>query len=705
MYHFGSQTEGTSTPEMGSDLDTLQYGDFENVFLNTKNWVPGKFNMRLCILPDTPPRHCSLQMYEPEDPVPAWEVDVPFMILDEADRLLVQNNMFDHVGREVHTEGCKTLIKHGPSMSNTQEKDYVMAELCKEIPVQCKAWLHRPHPAGWPSPQLLSQTQQHGIFLLPVGHPESENSSEEWRFSPSLMERQLMFSLNIIQLKVYILLKLVKNTLFKPIVSDHLTSFHCKTILLFTIENTPQSIWTEHNLLLGFLLALNSLRRFLMCAYCPHYIVQNNLFIGKLPFHEFGKVLKVVQGIIHDPIESILTIKYESLGVRMLSFDMKSFPISLHASTKHHHRNTKQTVLFHLVFRVLATYGSMMNRACNSSDSYQLVSQHVQYYEQLIQDGSPYEQIVAKIMYSKCCNVMASLQTTRCTTSSVHLSVPNTALHLYNLSLEAGLAEMLKFASMLYCRGEMERAADCLDTIETLYTDHVYVVCECRHSERRGVKPLSEDILELPEQVFMSKYIAGCVQFVPIESPLVPDHLCYEMCRSTPEDKTLRHCEAGRHDEWMDQVCVDCQPFLYYLQYITHRHLHNGQRVNTAFSKLQEYVQTAQVDHGHYETALNLLGHCYELQGDQTNAREIYKLSLQVLPQNNAANWHIMRLDSPNLLNAFLGRTQNTSMLQLIQTIQANPGVINAMFTLFGHQEALFKLLKADQIKHFKKTI
>ena len=65
-----------------------------------------------------------------------------------------------------------------------------------------------------------------------------------------------------------------------------------------------------------------------------------------------------------------------------------------------------------------------------------------------------------------------------------------------------------------------------------------------------------------------------------------------------------------------------------------------------------------------------------------------------------------MRLDFPNLLNAFLGRTQNTSMLQLIQTIQANPGVINAMFTLFGHQEALFKLLKADQIKqHFKKTI
>ena len=57
--------------------------------------------MRLCILPDTPPRHCSLQMYEPEDPVPAWEV--PFIILDEADRLLVQNNMFDHVGREVHT--------------------------------------------------------------------------------------------------------------------------------------------------------------------------------------------------------------------------------------------------------------------------------------------------------------------------------------------------------------------------------------------------------------------------------------------------------------------------------------------------------------------------------------------------------------------------------------------------------------------------
>ena len=54
MYHFGSQKEGTSTPEMGSDLDTLQYGDFENVFLNTKNWVPGKFNMRLCILPDTP---------------------------------------------------------------------------------------------------------------------------------------------------------------------------------------------------------------------------------------------------------------------------------------------------------------------------------------------------------------------------------------------------------------------------------------------------------------------------------------------------------------------------------------------------------------------------------------------------------------------------------------------------------------------------
>ncbi|KAH3740036.1 hypothetical protein DPMN_046731 [Dreissena polymorpha] len=98
--------------------------------------------------------------------------------------------------------------------------------------------------------------------------------------------------------------------------------------------------------------------------------------------------------------------------------------------------------------------------------------------------------------------------------------------------------------------------------------------------------------------------------------------------------------------DWMDCAEVDTRPFLHYLQYLLYGGL--GERENQlhALRVLESYICDIGnlINMYHRETALNLLGHCYEMEGDYEEALDYYEISLRVSGTNNAANWHVRRV-------------------------------------------------------------
>jgi len=69
-YHFGSMTEGTTTPGMGSDIDTLSCYDNVNIMSGLPDWKRGNENLLMVKHAICSPQHYRLQEIRPDLPLP-----------------------------------------------------------------------------------------------------------------------------------------------------------------------------------------------------------------------------------------------------------------------------------------------------------------------------------------------------------------------------------------------------------------------------------------------------------------------------------------------------------------------------------------------------------------------------------------------------------------------------------------------------------
>ena len=70
QYHFGSMTEGTTTPGMGSDIDTLRCNDSVNIMSGRSDWKRGKNNLLMVKHATCSPQHYRLQRIRADEPLP-----------------------------------------------------------------------------------------------------------------------------------------------------------------------------------------------------------------------------------------------------------------------------------------------------------------------------------------------------------------------------------------------------------------------------------------------------------------------------------------------------------------------------------------------------------------------------------------------------------------------------------------------------------
>jgi len=212
----------------------------------------------------------------------------------------------------------------------------------------------------------------------------------------------------------------------------------------------------------------------------------------------------------------------------------------------------------------------------------------------------------------------------------------------------------LKYASMLYCRGQYDQAADMLNHCEGLLGPDVAHFCGC-HGRSYYCLPdtfLRKGLITSTVEQWKTSS-TSCVMFCKHELPCVPEYLQNEMYRTqTQKDRN----ERNELHKWMDRVVIECEPFLYYLQYLVYRQKGNLPRKQSARSQLIDYInhvlrkRLCDKAYGHMDTTFHMLAHCCELKNMPVKAWQFYQLSIYIYPTNNIAWVHLIRLFRKYLL-------------------------------------------------------
>ncbi|KAH3740393.1 hypothetical protein DPMN_047099 [Dreissena polymorpha] len=640
-FHFGSQSEGTTTPGIQSDIDFLLSYNKCNIMTVWEDWKAGILNLLMLHDNTTPPQQYLLQVIQDYTPEPVTSLTDEMLVRKDSGQILLSAERWkNNIAYTVRDAGEAT--KNGPSVSWVPNWDIVQAFHVRKPLPEIQQWIDRCRGKHWPPVQLLEAARIAPCFLVPAGHPDSDYKREEWRLSPNLIERMLMFSFNMTQIKCYIVLKLIKKSFFANIVGDAITSFHCKTIMFFTIERTHPCLWCEHNLMFVLLLCLHVLRRWLRLGRLPHYIIEGvNLFDGKLSKLLQKRLLVYIDSLIRNNLQDVFCIGIDNISCRLQACSMRHNVQAGELRGVFLHNSIRLLLTCEYLNRLKQLLTEMQHEQSSSHSTFEHKLKHV--IRNCCENSTD---AMSKTAALELIKHFYALQIS--VQSSYYLRLQNVLdgenIRRVQYSLNSDVATCrLKFASMLYCSGHLQAAVQVLEDVERRYHSKVKAVCGCRHILGDGDLKVFADILlgntdngELP--------FAFCVNFSRQESHCAPFILLFEMNRNITEEEV-----AQRHyteKDWMDFAEVDARPFLHYLQYLTYGGL--GERDNqlqalrTLESCMYDIRNKLNLYHG--ETARNMLGHCYEMEGDYERALNIYELSLRYIGTINAANWHVRRV-------------------------------------------------------------
>ncbi|XP_052085904.1 uncharacterized protein LOC127723365 [Mytilus californianus] len=168
---------------------------------------------------------------------------------------------------------------HGPSfcIPRLMDIDNVICIRCHAWQSVARQWLSRYRPTGWPSEYIISNALLQGILLVPVGSKSAcgEGNPLEWRFSFSLVEKLLVYSLNHCQLLYYSLLKIWLKEIVNEdnVLNKTLCSYHMKTLMFWIVEESENLNWIPQNLLHCFLVCLKRLQYWIICEYIPNFFI------------------------------------------------------------------------------------------------------------------------------------------------------------------------------------------------------------------------------------------------------------------------------------------------------------------------------------------------------------------------------------------------------------------------------------------------
>ncbi|WAR20058.1 hypothetical protein MAR_001896 [Mya arenaria] len=120
-FYFGSQSEGTTTPGLNSDIDSLVCFNDVNIMSSWTEWEVGGINFLMVKEETCSPQHYLLQEIRPDSPEPVINSSHMFSVVDRNGRVLYTNLDSRFITKLISEK------KIGPSSSVNKMFDIVLA--------------------------------------------------------------------------------------------------------------------------------------------------------------------------------------------------------------------------------------------------------------------------------------------------------------------------------------------------------------------------------------------------------------------------------------------------------------------------------------------------------------------------------------------------------------------------------------------------
>ncbi|XP_053399547.1 uncharacterized protein LOC123558408 [Mercenaria mercenaria] len=665
-YYVGSQIEGTTTLGLKSDDDMLYSINCINIIQDWTEWDPDLVNLMMVRDHTTSPGYCYLQRLRNDVQFPSNEVPNNGYIRDSEGRVMMKNTCMEEfvgvLGQNSECHGPSYFIK-GPTGYTGSTADLVFALPCKSPPLYALNWFRKQKTRFW--------DDRARCFVVAVASKVSDNEELEWRISTAVAERYMTFSLNITQIRCYILMKMILKT-YKSICNNTLTSYICKTVLFHCINTTGSSFWLDHNLLKCFQYYLIVLQNYLLSNNCPHLLLRkNNLMAGRfLPqnkhmllqilIHQMQSEGGALREIEIDDLNRHIVVNFSSIGNQdhlrsysKISTELHGVLTATTATFGTMYRQMISSKALRLLSDILGLSARIPNRLLIYFAIYRRLTQipalFIQISELILRMFlgrmwtfcEPRSEIYQTAFHLICpfiCTTIGSI--TASWNIELYKAVTQEALNWLKQGLNSDTSSSrLKLASLLYCLEDMDGCELVLKITEDLFvTDYIQCICNCWMHEPLEIKVEYNDFCYNEHETIISYATSFCVCFLPLEINCVPKELQYEMFRLTTGDMPY----VDLFDQWMGMAVVDSLPFLYFLKYKVYYTLQKQSDKERALSELAKTINDSVL--WHRETAYNLLGQCMELENRPVDALDCYLKSLNIRGRKNVANIHICRL-------------------------------------------------------------
>ena len=653
LYVFGSKYEGTFTEGLLPDNDRALIPPHMPVITDIANCPSSNSYL---LVPEEQPGYVRLQLVHKEDV--QWErfqdleLDMcHHLSVDMNNRVCLVQNSEGLMPTEMHRKEGPAI--HLDAVKGRASSDIVCALSCTDWPECAHEWLSRRRIHGWPSKELIKQCKSLGFIVVSACHPASNEKQFQWRISFSHQERLLVTQFNSVQLKCYILLKIIKKELIKQYIKeDTLTSYHLKTCMLYILENTPSELWVPENLVGCLIMCLRQIHLWIRDEKIPNYFIPEENMLDRITKPELRrKLAERIDWILKCEIRDVLC----NLQTDHIGFYLRIFPIRI--------RNP----LLRLYVRVRPLRDPLITTSLGRlvitfKCAYQ------PYIECLRYDRDSRIKHMKEALVHSISDLAGTtrikIHTEEETRRALSLILP--FLHLSLLSCEIVqridkpteavqyilkdnawfLADpiissaKLKQASALSMLGYQQLSIDVLSSFTV--RDKLYL-CTCYYPDvpDQDIQLLlqaTQDRQDITTIELLRDFIQPCVHFFPHEQQIIPVAINYEMIRSyvTPYKLLEKHYFIP---QWYRWGVVDGHFLRWFLLYLNQRDLGQNSRATVDVKKMIRLLNSKTVCHR--ETCLNLLGYVHRDRGEINRAVQCFDKSLQTNPLCNAAFWHL----------------------------------------------------------------
>ena len=664
MYIFGSVYEGTSTEGLKPDCDVAVIRPNMPVIIDVA-YCPSSNSYLL--VPEEQPGYVRLQLVHNGDVqfkgCPELESDnYHHMLVDMKNRVcLIQNSGLEGLMvTEMHQKEGPAI--HLDAIPGRPPSDIVVALSCTDWPDCAQEWLSRTRIHGWPSKELIKQCKSLGFLVVSACHPASDEKQFQWRISFSHQERLLVTQFNSVQLKCYILLKIIKKELIQQYIKeDTLTSYHLKTCMLYILENTPSELWVPENFMGCLIMCLRQIHLWIRDEKIPNYFIPEENMLDRITKPELRRKLAArIDWILNCDICDVLCkLQTSDIGFYLQTSDigyyLRKFPIRLRNPLLRQTRSV--TAFLDILISILQT---------NIYISFGRVYQP--YMEYISHDRDLRLQLMKEVLVHTISDLSGTrritIHTEEETKKALSLILPFLYLSLlscdivqridkpteavqYILNDNAWLltdpinsSAKLKQASALSILGYQQLS---LDVLSSFTVRDKCPLCSCYDpveydQEIQLLVQATQERYDITTIELLRDYSQPCVHFFPHEQQITPVAINYEMIRSyvTPFKLLKKH---SHRLQWYMWGVVDGHFLWWFLPYLNHRNLGQNFRATKHVKMMIRLLNSNTVCHR--ETCLNLLGYVHRDRGEINRAVQCFIKSLETNPLCNAAFWHL----------------------------------------------------------------